>query len=63
MNLVSSPGSGKTSLLEKTIADLKNDVEFSVIEGDQQTTNDAENSRTKRSCSSNQYRERLSPRF
>lgn len=42
MNLVSSPGSGKTSLLEKTIADLKNEVEFSVIEGDQQTTNDAE---------------------
>ncbi|MEN9486883.1 MAG: hydrogenase accessory protein HypB, partial [Bacteroidota bacterium] len=27
MNLVSSPGSGKTSLLEKTIADLKNEVE------------------------------------
>lgn len=42
MNLVSSPGSGKTSLLEKTIADLKNEIEFSVIEGDQQTTNDAE---------------------
>ncbi|GGP02796.1 hydrogenase accessory protein HypB [Cloacibacterium rupense] len=42
MNLVSSPGSGKTSLLEKTIADLKGEIEFSVIEGDQQTTNDAE---------------------
>lgn len=41
MNLVSSPGSGKTSLLEKTIADLKSEIEFSVIEGDQQTTNDA----------------------
>ena len=41
MNLVSSPGSGKTSLLEKTIADLKEEIEFSVIEGDQQTTNDA----------------------
>jgi hydrogenase nickel incorporation protein HypB len=41
MNLVSSPGSGKTSLLEKTIADLKNEIEFSVIEGDQQTTNNA----------------------
>ena len=41
MNLVSSPGSGKTSLLEKTIADLKGEIEFSVIEGDQQTTNDA----------------------
>ncbi len=42
LNLVSSPGSGKTSLLEKTIADLKNEIDFSVIEGDQQTTNDAE---------------------
>lgn len=41
MNLVSSPGSGKTSLLERTIADLKGEIEFSVIEGDQQTTNDA----------------------
>lgn len=42
INLVSSPGSGKTSLLEKTISDLKDEVEFSVIEGDQQTNNDAE---------------------
>ena len=42
INLVSSPGSGKTSLLERTIADLKDQVSFSVIEGDQQTTNDAD---------------------
>lgn len=42
INLVSSPGSGKTSLLERTIADLKNDISFAVIEGDQQTTNDAD---------------------
>jgi hydrogenase nickel incorporation protein HypB len=42
INLVSSPGSGKTSLLEKTIQDLKGKVELSVIEGDQQTSNDAE---------------------
>ncbi|PZU90088.1 MAG: hydrogenase accessory protein HypB [Chryseobacterium sp.] len=42
LNLVSSPGSGKTSILEKTISDLKNDIDFAVIEGDQQTTNDAE---------------------
>lgn len=41
INLVSSPGSGKTSLLEATLRDLKNEIEFSVIEGDQQTTNDA----------------------
>ncbi|MFC2138819.1 hydrogenase nickel incorporation protein HypB [Bacteroidota bacterium] len=41
LNLVSSPGSGKTSLLEKTIIDLKKEVEFYVIEGDQQTLNDA----------------------
>ena len=42
INLVSSPGSGKTSLLERTIADLKDKISFSVIEGDQQTTNDAD---------------------
>ncbi|MDP2089776.1 MAG: hydrogenase nickel incorporation protein HypB [Flavobacteriaceae bacterium] len=41
INLVSSPGSGKTSLLEKTIADLKDENSFYVIEGDQQTQNDA----------------------
>ncbi|SFC31780.1 hydrogenase nickel incorporation protein HypB [Flexibacter flexilis DSM 6793] len=41
LNLVSSPGSGKTSFLEKTIGDLKGKVAFSVIEGDQQTSNDA----------------------
>lgn len=41
LNLVSSPGSGKTSLLEKTIKELKNDIRFYVIEGDQQTMNDA----------------------
>ena len=42
INLVSSPGSGKTSLLEKTITALKNDISFFIVEGDQQTMNDAE---------------------
>ena len=42
LNLVSSPGSGKTSILEKTIVDLKDKVSISVIEGDQQTSNDAD---------------------
>ena len=42
LNLVSSPGSGKTSLLEKTLTDLKDTIPFAVIEGDQQTTNDAD---------------------
>lgn len=41
LNLVSSPGSGKTSLLERTLQDLKNEIQFYVIEGDQQTLNDA----------------------
>ena len=41
INLVSSPGSGKTSILERTLSDLKNEISFSVIEGDQQTLNDA----------------------
>ena len=41
LNLVSSPGSGKTSILEKTLQDLKEKISFSVIEGDQQTMQDA----------------------
>jgi len=42
INLVSSPGSGKTSLLEKTITELKHELKFYIIEGDQQTSNDAD---------------------
>lgn len=42
INLVSSPGSGKTSLLERTLTDLKSELSFAVIEGDQQTSNDAD---------------------
>jgi hydrogenase nickel incorporation protein HypB len=42
LNLMSSPGSGKTSLLEKTITALKSEFPIFVIEGDQQTTNDAD---------------------
>ncbi len=42
LNLVSSPGSGKTTLLARTIDDLKGELQLAVVEGDQQTTNDAE---------------------
>ncbi|MGB4838999.1 MAG: hydrogenase nickel incorporation protein HypB [Saprospiraceae bacterium] len=42
LNLVSSPGSGKTTLLERTLTALKDELDFAVIEGDQQTTNDAD---------------------
>jgi hydrogenase nickel incorporation protein HypB len=42
LNLVSSPGSGKTTLLERTIRDLAGELPLSVIEGDQETLNDAE---------------------
>lgn len=42
LNLVSSPGSGKTSILERTLTDLKDEMSFSVLEGDQQTHNDAD---------------------
>ena len=42
LNLVSSPGSGKTSLLVKTIERLKGQLAIAVVEGDQQTANDAE---------------------
>ena len=42
INLMSSPGSGKTSLLERTIDSLSSELKIAVIEGDLQTTNDAE---------------------
>ena len=42
LNLVSGPGAGKTALLVKTIELLKDRVAISVVEGDQQTSNDAE---------------------
>jgi hydrogenase nickel incorporation protein HypB len=42
LNLVSSPGAGKTALLEKTIRGLGDRFAISVIEGDQQTSCDAE---------------------
>ncbi len=42
LNFVSSPGSGKTTLLCRAIAELKDRLPIAVIEGDQQTSNDAE---------------------
>ncbi len=42
LNLVSSPGSGKTTLLTRTLNDLKSEFPLAVIEGDQETSNDAE---------------------
>jgi len=41
LNLVSSPGSGKTSLLERTLESLKDDIRMGLIAGDVQTENDA----------------------
>jgi hydrogenase nickel incorporation protein HypB len=41
-NLVSSPGSGKTSLLERTLAELGDELAISVVTGDVQTQNDAD---------------------
>lgn len=42
LNLVSSPGSGKTTILERTIRELRGEIPMAVIEGDQQTMLDAE---------------------
>ena len=42
INLMSSPGSGKTSLLEATIRQLGGRLRMAVIEGDLETENDAE---------------------
>ena len=42
VNLMSSPGAGKTSILERTIRDLRGKLAISVLEGDQVTSTDAE---------------------
>lgn len=42
INLVSSPGSGKTTILERTIRDIGKEMPFFIVEGDQQTMLDAE---------------------
>jgi hydrogenase nickel incorporation protein HypB len=41
-NLVSSPGSGKTSLLERTLAALGGDLRIAIVTGDVRTQNDAD---------------------
>lgn len=47
LNLMSSPGAGKTALLEATIDALKDELRIAVIEGDLETENDAERIRKK----------------
>lgn len=47
LNLMSSPGAGKTSLLEATIEALGDTLRIAVIEGDLETENDAERIRAK----------------
>ena len=47
INLMSSPGSGKTALLEATIDALKDRINIAVIEGDLETENDSERIRNK----------------
>lgn len=42
LNMISSPGSGKTTILARTITDLKDKIKVGVIEGDIQTDIDAE---------------------
>lgn len=47
VNIVSSPGSGKTALLERTLTDLRDSARIGVIVGDLQTDNDAQRLRGK----------------
>ncbi|MGL1861049.1 MAG: hydrogenase nickel incorporation protein HypB [Pseudodesulfovibrio sp.] len=42
LNLMSSPGAGKTTVLERTLVDLRDEFKMAVIEGDLQTDNDAQ---------------------
>ena len=45
VNLMGSPGAGKTTLLERTAADLAGELVIGVVEGDQETTLDADRMR------------------
>lgn len=45
LNLMSSPGSGKTTLLVRTLRDLAGEMAMAVVEGDQETSADAESIR------------------
>jgi hydrogenase nickel incorporation protein HypB len=42
INMISAPGSGKTSLIEAALVDSSNEIQIGVIEGDPETTLDAE---------------------
>ena len=42
LNLMSSPGSGKTTLLVRTLQDLAGEISMAVVEGDQETSADAD---------------------
>lgn len=42
INMISSPGAGKTTILERTVETLKDEIPLAVIEGDLMTTRDAE---------------------
>jgi len=48
LNMISSPGSGKTTILTRTISELKDKIKIGVIEGDIQTEIDAERIRATR---------------
>lgn len=61
LNIISSPGSGKTSLLERTLESFPRDERVAVLTGDIQTENDA--TRLRRfSREANHHRRHLSPR-
>ncbi len=46
LNMLSSPGSGKTSLIQRTLQDLNKDLRSAVIVGDLETDNDAQRLKT-----------------
>ena len=60
LNMISSPGSGKKTILARTIKELRGKMKIGVIEGDIQTGTDAERITGDRSARcSNQHRRRM----
>jgi len=50
LNVISSPGSGKTTILSQTIRDLTGEIKIAVIEGDIRTDTDAQKIRATGAC-------------
>ena len=61
LNVMASPGAGKTSLITRTVEALRDEWRIGAVDGDIATTIDADRVAALRPCRADQHRRRLSP--